>query len=127
MISAAEKSSFRPPHPFKSKPNDFGTLQKLQVSQAANAWSPIEKYLPALREDDPFLARITSISREKHFHFSRELLLFLARIASVSRENYKLFSRGLQVVLARNASCSRRACKIGSSGIFLASEPSEPF
>ena len=86
-----------------------------------------DRKVPNIREDDPFLARNTSISHEKQSRFSRETNPFLARIASISREDCKMFSRELKVVLTRIASCPRRARKIGSSGIFLASEPSAPF
>ena len=82
--------------------------------------------MAALRGEDPFLARNTYNSPEKHFRFSREIHPFLARNTFVSRENWMLFSRELDVVLARNSSCTRRACQIGPTGIFLASEPYEP-
>ena len=82
--------------------------------------------ITALREEDPFLARNSCISREKHFHFSRETLPFLTRNTSISHEKCFLISREMLLGLARNASCTRRACQIGPAGILLASEPYVP-
>ena len=80
-----------------------------------------------LREVNGRLPRGRSISRENHFHFSRETVTILARITSISREKRMMFSREMLLDLARNASCPRRACKIGTPSIFLASKPSAPF